>query len=763
MRGYIVEQEAVRDFECQFKCKDGTKIWVSLSCQTVYGSDGRALFLQGFLEDVTNRKQAEMQLRDSEERYRSTFEQAALGIVHTSFEGRFMRCNARFAEIIGYSPDEVPGLTFQKITSATNLASSVSVMHQLLAGVIQSTSWEKQYVRKDGSLTWAKVTVSVQRDGEGNALHFIAVIEDINSLKEAERLLEAASEAMRQSEERYRTAFHTTVDAVNINRLSDGMYIEVNKAFTDITGFEREEVIGRTSPELGIWADPSDRQKLAEILRVKSICRNLEARFRTKTGKIIWAIMSASVIEIDGVPCIFSITRDISDAKTAEEEIRNLAYYDPLTKLPNRRLLMDRLGLTLAAGNREKRKQALLFVDLDNFKNLNDTLGHQMDDFLLQGVAQRLTSCVREAGMVARLGGNEFVVTLENLSAVPEEAAAQAKSVGERILGIVSQPYLLDARQWRNTASIGITVFGDQQDTTDAVLQQADIATYQAKAAGRNTIRFFAPALQAAVNARAEMEDDLRRAISTSEFVLYYQPQVDAGHVVCAEALIRWRHPRRGLLSPAEFIPLAEETGLILPLGNWVLESACSQIAAWAGDVRTAEIGIAVNISARQVGQPNFVDEVLKTLNDSGANPENLELELTESTLVHSFEDVIAKMAALRSHGVKFSLDDFGTGYSSLSYLKRLPLDQLKIDQSFIRDLLVDANSGAIAQTIITLGQAMGLSVIAEGVEAAEQREFLEGLGCHLFQGYLFGAPLILEDFERMLQDAPDAADLMCQ
>ncbi len=761
-RRELAEHGAIREFECQFKRKSGTTIWVSINCRIVRGGDGRALFTQGFIQDITNRRQAEMLLRDSEERYRSTFEQAAVGIVHTSLDGQFLRCNARFAEIIGYPAEEIAGLTFQKITAPNALAPSVGILEKFLSGEIAIAAWEKQYIRKNGTLIWVRMTVSIQRDGEGRALHFIAVAEDINSLKETEQLLEAASKATRRSEECYRTAFQNSFDAVTINRLDDGAYLEVNRVFLDDLGYERDEVIGRSSLELGIWADASDGVKLREVLSAKSICRNLETRFRKKNGEEIWAMVSASVIDIDGTPCVFSITRNISDAKLAEEKIRNLAFYDPLTNLPNRRQLMDRLELSMTSSVRHGGKQALLFVDLDNFKALNDTLGHHMGDLLLQGVARRITSCVRKAGMVARLGGDEFVVTLENLSENAEEAAAQAKNVAERILATIARPHLLEGQEWHNTASVGIVVVGgEQRETSDVVLQHADIAMYQAKVAGRNAIRFFAPAFQAAVNARAEMEAELRRAINEHEFVLFYQPQLANKRVIGAEALLRWRHPRRGILSPAEFIPLAEETGLILPIGAWVLEAACAQLAAWAADERRAAITIAVNLSARQLGQPTFVEDVLAALNKTGANPRRLKLELTESMLVHNFEDVVLKMTALKSHGLSFALDDFGTGYSSLSYLKRLPLDQLKIDQSFIRDLLADSNSSVIAQTIISLSQAMGLSVIAEGVETEEQRDFLVQMECHSFQGYLFSPPVKVDEFERMLPPFSDSADLI--
>jgi diguanylate cyclase (GGDEF)-like protein len=448
--------------------------------------------------------------------------------------------------------------------------------------------------------------------------------------------------------------------------------------------------------------------------------------------------------------------RELQQLKAAHDEITNLAFFDPLTGLPNRRLLLDRLRQTLAASIRSKRKRALLFVDLDDFKTLNDTLGHHIGDLLLQEVARRIIASIRETDTVARLGGDEFVVLLQELSETPEDAAAQAKTVAEKILSTIHQPYLLDGRECRSSSSVGITVFGNPEDSTNEVLQQADIAMYQAKAAGRNTLHFFAPALQAAVNARAAMEEDLRQSIRTNDFHLYYQAQVDRGVLIGAEALLRWKHPKRGLLPPDEFIPLAEQTGLILSLGDWVLETACRQIAAWTARKETAHLTVAVNISARQLLNPDFVPSVLRTLERTGATPRSLKLELTESMFVDDLEDVIAKMTALKSHGIRFSLDDFGMGYSSLAYLRRLPLDQLKIDQEFVRDILVDASSGAIAQSIISLSKAMGLSVIAEGVETEGQRDFLARLGCHSFQGFLFSGPLPLEEFQVLLASLVD-------
>jgi diguanylate cyclase (GGDEF)-like protein/PAS domain S-box-containing protein len=740
---------------------DRSERWVHGVGRLQFDAEGHPVTMRGVVRDITDRKLHEMQLRDSEGRYRSTFEQAPVGIVHTSFEGMILWCNARFADIVGYPSEEVPGLTFQQITDPEDLGENADALNRLVLHKTGIPGWEKRYIRKDGSTTWVKVTASVLRDSDGRPLHFVAFVEDINDRKSAEVRLAEATNAMRASEARYRTVFQTSLDGICISRASDGMYIDVSNKFLEIMGFKREEVIGRTSLELNFWADPRTRQEMVDVLSRNSSFRDAKTLYRKKNGHLFWVLISSSVIEIEGAPCILSVVRDISDAEAAEEEIKNLAFYDPLTRLPNRRLLLDRLQQALAVSSRNHRNLALLFVDLDNFKTLNDTLGHRTGDLLLKEVGRCLVSCVREADTVARLGGDEFVVVLEDLGEIPEDAASQARIVGEKILAAVDRSHLLDGHECYSPASIGIAIVGPHSEATGDILQQAEIAMFQAKAAGRNTMRFFSPALQTAVNTRAEMEEDLRQTIRTKQFMLFYQPQLEQGKLIGAEALIRWNHPKRGILLPGEFISLAEETGLILPLGNWVLETACKQIAAWANRKGVPPIAVAVNISARQFRQPEFVGQVLAAMNRTGANPFTLKLELTESTLVDNFEEVIAKMTVLKSHGLQLALDDFGMGYSSLSYLKRLPLDQLKIDRSFVRDILTDVTSGAIAQTIVSLGRAMGLSVIAEGVETEEQREFLNRLGCHAFQGFLFSRPLPVEEFERQwLGSAAPAAPI---
>jgi diguanylate cyclase (GGDEF)-like protein/PAS domain S-box-containing protein len=527
--------------------------------------------------------------------------------------------------------------------------------------------------------------------------------------------------------------------------------LKVNHSFTELTGYTSEEAVGKTPAIL-----KSGRQNEAFYrLMWEAVDRDRywkgEIWNRRKSGEVfpesltVTAVIGAAGRVINYVG-IFS---DIGARKAAEEEIKHLAFYDPLTHLPNRRLLLDRLRQSLAALARSRYSGALLFIDLDNFKTLNDSRGHDVGDQLLQQVARRLSDCVRTGDTVARLGGDEFVVLLADLSQSAPEAAGQTEHIGEKILDTMNQPYLLAGLPYNCTPSIGVTLFSDHAQSADELLKQADLAMYQAKTAGRNALRFFDPAMQAAVIARVALEADLREAIREKQFCVHYQAQVDADNrLIGAEALLRWQHPRRGTVPPAEFIPLAEEAGLIPALGRWVLETACAQLVAWDARSDWAHLTLSVNVSPRQFRQPDFVAQVLAALDNSGADPRRLMLELTENLAIEDVDDTIAKMTVLKLSGVAFSLDDFGTGYSSLFYLKRLPLDQLKIDQSFVRNVLTDANDAAIARTIIALTETLGLAVIAEGVETAAQRAFLADQGCNAYQGYLFGRAVPVLEFE---------------
>jgi diguanylate cyclase (GGDEF)-like protein len=455
----------------------------------------------------------------------------------------------------------------------------------------------------------------------------------------------------------------------------------------------------------------------------------------------------------DNIANYVSTLTDITISKAASEEIQALAFYDSLTKLPNRRLLVDRLSQALAISERSGQRGALLFLDLDNFKTLNDTLGHDIGDLLLQQVATRLMCCVRDGDTVARIGGDEFVVTIENLSDQLFDAAAQAEIVGEKILNELNLPYQLYSHRYFNSSSIGVTLFNGIEIELEELLKQADIAMYQAKKAGRNRLRFFDPVMQEAIHLRSEMEHQLRQALENEEFQLYYQLQVDGGgRPLGAEALIRWNQPERGLVPPLEFIPLAEETGLILPIGQWVLDSACTQLKAWEDNVLTHSLTLSINVSAKQFLEADFVAKVQTTVQKHAIKPNLLKMELTESMLLDNVEHIILTMVALQSIGIRFELDDFGTGYSSLQYLKQLPLQQLKIDKSFVRDITEDSSDQAIVRTIIAMARALNIDVIAEGVETDNQLAYLRNYGCNHFQGYLFGRPTPNNDFEALLQ-----------
>ena len=531
--------------------------------------------------------------------------------------------------------------------------------------------------------------------------------------------------------------------------------IRVNRAFTDIAGYTGGEVIGR-NPRLFSSGRQDERfyASMWESIHNTGKWKG-EIWNRRKIGEIYPQFLTITAVkDTDGIVTNYiAIFNDITASKAAADQIEHLAFYDLLTSLPNRRLLMDRLEQALTSSTRTGKKGGLLFIDLDNFKTLNDTLGHDIGDLLLQQVALRLESCVRECDTVARLGGDEFVVMLEELSEQPLEAAAQTEAVGDKILATLNQPYQLADHVYHNSPSIGAILFKERHQSIDELLKHADIAMYQSKKAGRNTLRFFDPQMQENINARATLEGELRIALKNRQFHLYYQIQVDDfNRPVGAEALIRWIHPERGLVSPLQFIPLAEETGLILPIGHWVLEAACAQLKTWQQEVLTRDLVLAINVSAKQFRQADFVAQVQEVVQRYAIHPNQLKLELTESLLLNNIEETIATMVALKEVGICFSLDDFGTGYSSLQYLKRLPLDQLKIDQSFVRDIVTDSSDQAIVRTIIAMAKGLNVDIIAEGVETEEQQQLLHYLGCDHYQGYLFSKPVPVEQFEALLK-----------
>ena len=534
-----------------------------------------------------------------------------------------------------------------------------------------------------------------------------------------------------------------------------GNIVDINPAFTRITGYVLDEVRGKNPHVLSSGREDLDfyRDMWSEI----ETNGHWEGEIwnRRKNGEVYpeWLNINPVRNKSGMLTNHVGIFSDISERKEAEAKIHQLAFYDQLTDLPNRRLLVDRLQHAITASVRTGMHGAVLFLDLDDFKVLNDTKGHDTGDLLLREVANRLNGCVRDGDTVARLGGDEFVVVLESLSDKPDDAAAQAELIAEKIRTALNLPYQFKVYVHHTSPSIGIVLFKGHQESLDDLLRHADSAMYHAKSAGRNTIRFYDPAIQAALEARAELGSELRLALEKQQFRKYYQLQVDNScRRLGAEVLLRWEHPTRGLISPLQFIPLAEETGLIVQIGLWVLKTSCEQLKSWQNDASTRDMTLAVNVSAKQFRQADFVSQMQRILLESGAKPSQLKLELTESTVLENVEDTISKMHELKLLGVSFSMDDFGTGYSSLQYLKRLPLDQIKIDQSFVRDITTDNNDAAIVKAIIAMTDALGLNVIAEGVESEAQRQFLNLHGCHTFQGHLFSKPIPLEQFEAMLR-----------
>ena len=741
--GEIINAGRIR-FETKHRCKDGRIIIVEASVSYLPEFGDR---FYGFFRDITERKRNEIIIQESEERLHLALLAGTQGWFEVNVQSGEVTVSPEYVRIIGYDPN----------TFHTSLAEWKEGLHPDDRDAVISAfgdclatgeSKTMEYRRKTGSGEWiwiGSVGKVTEWDKNGQPLKVIGSHTNINERKGAEA-------ALRASETRLRTIIEESPIAIAFGR--DGVTLEVNNAYLNVFGYEKaSEVCGQS---LLNQVAPQCRAEVTDRIKQRMLGELTASSYETvglrKDGSEFPIYITGKRVMLNDGPITVGFIVDLSERQQADAEIYNLAYYDALTNLPNRRLFIDRLKASLLASARSRHFGAVLFIDIDNFKMLNDTLGHEYGDLLLIEVAKRIQSCVRDIDTVARMGGDDFVLLLEDVDENPKKASIEVGVIAEKIRSSLAEAYQIKGNKHHSSSSIGVVLYSGEDVSVNDLLKHSDMAMYRAKDSGRNAVRFFYPEMQLAVEAHVTLEADLHRAVPDKQLQLYYQTQVDCDNrLLGTEALVRWLHPIRGLVSPANFIPIAEESSLILEIGTWVLEAACQQLNKWSRDERTCHLTIAVNVSAKQFKQVDFVEQVARLIHTHEVNPACLKLELTESVVLNDVNDVITKMHALKALQVKLSLDDFGTGYSSLSYLKKLPLDQIKIDQSFVRDMTSDQNDVVMIQTIIDMAKNFQLNVIAEGVETEAQLKLLKQLGCLAYQGFLFSKPLPIDQIEALL------------
>ena len=712
--------------------------WVRMVCEAVQNQRGQVKSLQGMLQDISERKQAQQETLHLAMRLTTTLATITEAFVTLDRQCCFTHLNQESEQLLRHTSAELLGKEIWSVlVNDKNQRLRQELQRSIATG--RQTEFEDFY---PGLGKWLEVRACPF--AEGLAVYFRDVSKRRKS-QEQLMLLETCVARLNDI---------VLIAEAQPARKKVPYIVFVNHAFEEHTGYSRHEVLGQTPRKLlGPGAAQDEFERMARMLARKRQARS-ELLIYRKNGSAFW--LELEIVQVadteDDLAHWVAVGRDITQRKVAADAIHQLAFYDPLTSLPNRLMLLNRLEQVMSQSVALRRNGALMFIDVDKLKVLNDTLGHHKGDMLLQQVAERLAGCVEVTDTVARLGGDEFVVLLEDLGDDAQAATDRTRKLADKVLEALREPFDLGGHQHYTTSSIGVTSLNGPHDSVSEVLKQADLAMYQAKTTGRNSLCFFDPEMQAAVNANAAVSSELHAGLRKQEFVLHYQPQVDRqGCVTGVEALLRWQHPRRGQVMPTDFIPMAEESGLILPLGQWALATACDQLAAWAQWPQAAGLSIAVNVSVRQFRHPDFVDQVMAEIRRSGIKPERLKLELTETLLADGMEITLARMGTLKALGVTLALDDFGMGYSSLSALKRLPLDQLKIDKSFVAEILTDRADAAISRTIITLAHSLNLEVVAEGVENQAQLDFLIAQGCDQFQGFLFSPPLAIGEMEAYL------------
>ncbi|MBG6072312.1 MULTISPECIES: bifunctional diguanylate cyclase/phosphodiesterase [unclassified Polaromonas] len=727
------------DEEMQIDTPSSSK-WVRIVCEAVHNKRGQVKSLQGMLQDISERKQAQQETLHPGMRLTTTLSTITDAFVMLDRQCCFTHVNQASEQLLRHASTELLGKEIWEVL--------VNDKNQRLRQELQrSIATGRQLEFEDfypGLGKWLEVRAGPFAEG------LVVYFRDVSKRRKSQEqlmLLETCVSRLNDI---------VLIAEAQPARKKVPYIVFVNHAFEQHTGYSRHEVLGQTPHRLlGSGAAQDEFERMARMLARKRQARS-ELLIYRKNGSCFW--LELEIVQVadtaDDLAHWVAVGRDITQRKVAADAIHQLAFYDPLTSLPNRLMLLNRLEQVMSQSVDQRRNGALMFIDVDKLKVLNDTLGHHKGDMLLQQVAERLAGCVDDTDTVARLGGDEFVVLLEDLGNNAIEATVKIRKLAETVLEHLREPFDLSGHQHYTTSSIGVTSLCGPHDSVSEVLKQADLAMYQAKTTGRNSVCFFDPEMQAAVNANAAVSSELHAGLRKKEFVLHYQPQVDRqGCVTGVEALLRWQHPRRGLVMPADFIPMAEDSGLILPLGQWALATACEQLAAWAHWPQAAGLSIAVNVSVRQFRHPDFVDQVMAEIRRTGVKPERLKLELTETLLADGIDITLARMGTLKALGVTLALDDFGMGYSSLSVLKRLPLDQLKIDKSFVAEVLTDRTDAAISRTIITLAHSLNLEVVAEGVETQAQQDFLVAQGCDQFQGFLFSQPLPLVELEAYLME----------
>lgn len=704
------------------------------------------------VRDITDRKRAEEALRRSEEHFRSLIENALDIIAILELDGTIRYCSPAVETCLGYRPEEVMGKNAFDLVHPDDLPGVVRHFRRLAAGQSRGRPVEYRFRHRDGS--WRTFEARTKPLREGSRMAAVVNSRDITERKRME-------EALRESEARYRELFENANDIIYIHDLQ-GRFLSVNGAAERISGYTRQEALRMNlaqvlTPESLALVQHEMQKTLEQVAQDPDSAASgvghrpgtrLEVEIIAKDGRRVPLEVAPRLVFKDGKPvAIQGIARDITERKRAEETIRHLAYHDPLTGLPNRSLFMDRLNVALAQARRRNGMLAVMFMDLDRFKVVNDTVGHAEGDRLLKMVGMRLMGLVREGDSVARIGGDEFTVLLADICRVED-----AIHVAGRILESLRQPWKLKGYEFHVTASIGISLSHGGADDAESLLRAADTAMYLAKERGRDAYQLYDPAMNARIEERLALENALWHALERQQFLLHYQPQVEiaSGRIVGVEALVRWRHPERGIILPSEFIPLAEETGLIVPLGEWVLRTACRQNRAWQ-EAGLPPVRISVNLSARQFQERGFIRRVECVLRETGLEPQHLQLEITEGIAMQDVNLAISTLRALREMGVRIAIDDFGTGHSSLSYLKRLPIDAVKIDGSFLADIVSDGHDVPIVASIIAMAHDLGLTVIAEEVEREEQLAFLRERRCDEFQGYLFCPPLPADRLGKVL------------